>query len=488
LEQLLTDNLNKIHDTALKILDEIGINLLHPEVLDIVAQKGITVSGQKAYFDPHQVMDWVGKAPREFTIHARNPKYDAVIGGNHMTFAPGYGCAQIIGADGSRRDAFLADYIAFAKLTHQSEYFNWNGGILAQPADVPAHQSHLIMLYAAAMHSDKCLLGIPGIGQTVQEIMDLMGILFGGKEALIQKPRILTLINTMSPLQIDEIGLQSMLIAARHRQPMIISPVPATGTTGPISMAGNLAMATAEALAGIAVTQMISEGVPVLFGALSGNADLKTGSMFSAAPVFGIQCRIAAGLARMLKLPSRGNGTLTDAKWVGVQSGYESMMTLLTSLQSRHNFFLHCAGILDSFAAMSYEQYMIDLEIMRRAFRYLQAAEFDEAALSFDVIKNIGPGGEFLTSDDTLQKVRTHAWTSEIDIRDLRPGMTLNDQLQVILHTKLQHMLENYQKPEMDADIQKSLEQYLVNSGIDQKIIDAVNTGNEGNHHDLWQS
>ena len=482
----MKDKLTQIHETALRILKDIGINLLHPEVLEIVAQKGIKVSGQRAYFKPDQVTGWVAKAPRKFTIDARNSKYDSVIGGNRATCAPGYGCAQIIRADGSRRDALLADYIAFAKLTHQSEYFTMNGGILAQPSDVPVHQSHLIMLYAAATLSDKCLIGIPGAGQTVQEIMDMMAVLFGGKAELIKKPRILTLINTMSPLQIDELGLQSMLIAARHRQPMIISPVPATGTTGPISLAGNLAMATAEALAGIAVAQMISEGVPVMFGALSGSADLKTGNMFTASPVFGIQSRIAASLARMFKLPSRGNGTLTDAKWVGVQSGYESMMTLLTSLQSKPNFILHCAGILDSFAAMSYEQYIVDLEIMRRAYRYLQPVEIDEAALSFEVIRKIGPGGEFLTSDDTLEKVRTHAWTSEIDLKDLLPGKTLNDQFLENIHTKLQLMLESYRKPELDQDIQKSLEEYLINAGIDRKIIDTINAAKEGHHHDLW--
>ena len=483
----LKDKLNKIHETALRILNEIGINLLHPEVLEIVAQKGIKVSGQKAYFKPEQVMHWVGKAPQEFTIYARNSKYNAVIGGDHVEFAPGYGCAQIIRADGSRRDAVLDDYIAFAKLTHQCEYFNLNGGILAQPADVPPHKSHLIMLYAAVIHSDKCLLGIPGAGETMQEIMDMMGVLFGGKEAFIQKPRILTLINTISPLQIDELGLQSMLIAARHRQPMIISPCPAAGTTGPISLAGNLALATAEALAGVAVAQMITAGVPVLFGVLAGKANLKTGNPFTASPVFGIQCRMAAGLARMFKLPSSSNGAKTDAKWVSVQSGFESMMSMLASLQSKHNLILHSAGILDSFAAMSYEQYMVDLEIMRRAYCSIQDMDVDEDSLSFDVIKGVGPGGEFLSAMDTLQKVRTHSWSSELSINEQVAGKALNDQLLEIIHMKLHDLLESYQKPELDADIQKRLEEYLVNSGIDRTIIDAVNGAKGRNSDDLWQ-
>ncbi len=483
----MADKLKKIHQAALKILNEIGINLLHPEVLEIVRQKGVKVTAKKAFFNPNQVMDWVSRAPQEFTLYARNPEYNAFIGGDHVEFAPGYGCAHIIGADGSRRDALLADYIALAKLTHQSEYFNLNGGILAQPADVPPHQSHLIMLYAAVIHSDKCLLGIPGAGETMQEIMDMMGVLFGGREALMLKPRILTLINTVSPLQIDGLGLQSMLIAARHRQPMIISPCPAAGTTGPISLAGNLAMATAEALAGIAVAQMISEGVPVLFGVSAGTADLKTANLFTASPVFGIQCRMTADLARMYRLPSRGSGTNTDAKWVGVQSGYESMMSMLTSLQSRHNFILHCAGILDSFAAMSYEKYMVDLEIMRRADRYFRGMEVDEDALSFEAIKEVGPGGEFLTAADTLKKVRTHAWNSELHVNEQTAGNTLNDQFLEAVHMKLQRMLDRYQKPELETEIQKKLEDYLLGAGIERKIIDAINADNAKDHHDLWQ-
>jgi trimethylamine--corrinoid protein Co-methyltransferase len=360
-----------------------------------------------------------------------------------------------------------------------------NGGILAQPIDVPPHQSHLIMLYAALVHSDKCLMGIPGSGKVVQEIMDMAGLVFGGKAAFIQRPRILTLINTISPLQIDELGLQSMLTAARHRQPMIISPIPVAGTTGPISLAGNLAMATAEALAGIAVVQMISEGTPVLFGALSGNANLKTGNLFTAAPEFGIQSRIAAELANKFGLPSRGNGALTDAKWVGVQSGHESMMTMLTSLQSGHDFILHCAGILDGFAAMSYEQYMVDLEIMRRIHRFLRVTEIDEAALSFEVIEAVGPGGEFLTADDTLEKVRTHAWVAGLDINERETGKSLQGQFLENVHLKLQHMLDTYQKPELDADIRKRLEAYLVDAGIDRKIVAAINADNQSNYQDL---
>jgi trimethylamine--corrinoid protein Co-methyltransferase len=484
----LEDQLDKIHKASLKILKDIGINLLDPEVLDIVQQKGVKVSGQRAFFQPEQVMNWVGKAPHTFTLYARNPKYNAVIGGDNVQCSPGYGCAQIIMADGRRRDSLLSDYIAFVKLTHQCEDFNLNGGILAQPCDVPADKSHLIMLYAAILHSDKCLIGMHVAGEKMQEIIDMMTLLCGGKERLIQKPNILMPISILSPLQIDEAGLQSILMAARHGQAINISPAPAAGTTGPISLAGNLALANAETLAGIVITQMVAEGTPVLFGLQGSIADLKTGKILSGSPAFNLQSQYGARLARKYGLPSRGSGNITDANWVSTQSGYESMMSMMVAFQSKVNLIVHSAGILDTFAGMSYEKYMVDLEIIRSVKSFLHGIEISEDNLSFDVIKEVGPGGEFLTTLDTLEKVRTHAWNSELSLNEQMFDRPLNDQFLEIVHRQLQHMLDSYQKPGLDADVQKRLEQYLDQAGVDHKIMDAIKNEEGRDNHDLWQS
>jgi trimethylamine--corrinoid protein Co-methyltransferase len=470
---ILEDNLNKIHETALKILQDIGINLLQPEVLDIVRQKGGKVSGKRAFFQPEQVMHWVRKAPNKFTLYARNPKNNVVIGGDNVELSPGYGCAQIIMADARRRDAQLDDYIAFAKLTHQCEDFNLNGGILAQPCDVPADKSHLIMLYSAILHSDKCLIGMPGAGEKVKEIMDLMALLWGRRETLIQKPRILIPISILSPLQIDEMGLQSMLIAA---------------TTGPISLAGNLALANAETLAGIVIAQMISEGTPVLFGLQGSIADLKTGKILIGSPASALQGQYGARLARKYGLPSRGSGNVTAANWISVQSGYESMMSMLVAFHSKVNLIVHSAGILDNFSGMSYEKFIVDLEIIRSVKSFLNGIEISEDTLSFKVIKEVGPGGEFLTALDTLEKVRTQAWNSELSITEQMIDRPPDDQLLEVLHAKLQHLLDSYRRPELDAGIQKQLEQYLVRAGVDHKIIDAVKNKERRDNDDLWQS
>jgi trimethylamine--corrinoid protein Co-methyltransferase len=171
-----------------------------------------------------------------------------------------------------------------------------------------------------------------------------------------------------------------------------------------------------------------------------------------------------------------------------VQSGYESMMSMLVAFQNNVNLIVHSAGILDTYAGMSYEKFMVDLEIIRNVKSFLHGIEISEDTLSFDVIKEVGPGGEFLTALDTLEKIRTHTWNSELRINEQTLDRSLNDQLLDVMQSKLQHMLDSYQKPELDADVQKQLEQYLVQAGVDRKIIDAIKNKERRDNNDLWQS
>lgn len=468
--------LHRIHDTAIRILEDVGMKLHHPGVLESIRQKGVKVSGNTAYFLRHQVMEWIHKAPEEFTLYARNPEYNAVIGGDHIECMAGYGCTAIIGENGARRDALLDDYITFAKLVHQSEHFHINGGILAQPADVDIDQSSLIMLYAALLYSDKCLMGVSGSSRQIEDVMGLLCLVFGGKDELAQKPRVLIPVSTTSPLQIDEMGLNAILAGVAYRQPIIISPAPAAGTTGPISLAGNLAMATAEVLAATVITQMLGAGTPVIFGLNALGADLRTGNVSIGSPAFALQAAYAARLARRYRLPSRGGGGLNDAKGVSVQSGYESMLTLLTAFQNEINLIIHSAGILDSFAGMSYEQFLVDLEMISMIQFYLNDLDVDKESLSFDVIKEVGPGGAFLTTQDTLLKCRTHSWNPSINFRGPLHGRSLPETIWENIQKRKQNMLAAYRQPGLEPDIQQQLEAYLRSKGISQDLITRIQT------------
>ncbi len=458
----------KIHHTAMRILAEFGVRIGHPEVLALFQDHGIRVSGDRVFFTENQVMDWVGMAPAEFTLHARNPRYNMVIGGERTECAPGYGCPAIIAADGTRRRARLADYQAFAKLVHQSAEFNINGGILAQPTDVDAAHSHLAMLYTAARCSDKCLMGVPGHAAEIETAMGMLAILFGGMASFTEKPHVLTMISTISPLVIDGMALDSILVCARHNQPLMISPAPTAGSTGPIELAGNVALGTAEALAGIAVAQMVKPGVPVLFGLQCNGADLRTANISIGSPVYALLAGHCARLARHYGLPSRAGGATTDAPALTVQSGYESMFSLFSGFENRINLMVHCAGILDRYAGMSYEQFMVDIELIRMARFYRQgiAATTDDD-LGFEVIRDVGPGGQFLTHPDTLRKCRTHSWIPAFGSGRAPAHEKPGDKLLAEIQARCDKMLAGYRRPALAPEIQHDLDAFLTDRGMD---------------------
>jgi trimethylamine--corrinoid protein Co-methyltransferase len=471
----LKNKLMAIHESSMKILENTGIKLQNPEVLKIIREKGVKVLGQTAFFNREQIMKWVSKAPKDFTIYARNPKYNMFIGGENTEYAAGYGCTDIIETDGKRRKAIYSDYLNFLKLVHQCNYFNINGGILVQPLDLDVNQSSLIMIYSTITHSDKCIMGVPARSQNMQKIMDILSIFFGQKD-LMEKPRILILVSTTSPLQISKDTLDMMLISIKYNQPLLISPGPLAGATGPISLGGNIALGNAETLAGIAIAQMIKEGTPVIYALQAEVTDMKTGNNSIGSPGCALQSVYCARLAKMYNLPSRSGGTYNDAKGVSVQSGYESMLAMFTACQEKVNFILHSNGILDGFGAMSYEQFIVDLEIISMIKYYLKDIKIDNNSLAVGLINKVGPGGEFLTTEHTLRNCRTEPWMSKITSRAILQNETEtpNDRILISANKKQKEMIGNYQKPELDKKIKSRLDKYMKSNGIDLGFINKL--------------
>ena len=471
----MKETIEQIHDTALRILHEVGVRFMHQGALQILSEHGIRIAGDKAFFTEDQIMHAISMAPDHFTLSARNSVHDMVIGGTATLCAPGYGCASIVCRDGSVRDALMEDYLTLAKLVHRSCHFKINGGILAQPCDIDPATSHLVMLYAATLFSDKCLMGIPGNQSHMESIMTMMEILFT-KEDLMTHHRILTMISTISPLTIDGMAIESMMVAAGRHQPMIISPAPAAGTTGPIDLGGNLALATAEALAAITFTQLIRPGVPVIFGLQCYGADLRSGNISIGSPAYAIQAAYSSRLAKKYRLPSRGGGAVNDAAAVTVQAGYESMMSMLTAVQNGINLVIHSAGILNNFSAISYEKFMVDLEILDAVRVYMDGITIGENAdLSFEVIKSVGSGGEFLTAPDTLKKCRTHSYQPRIGLRGNRDGRCETTRLFDSMDKALKKLLEAYEPPSIDPAVAKALFTYITGpGGVAPKTVESL--------------
>lgn len=470
----MNTRISRIYTHALDILSRIGIRLRHDGVLDMLKKNGIKTDGDLAVFRPDQIETWIRHAPETFTFRARNDSRSTVVGGDHVNLAPGYGCPTIYRIDGSSRYALLSDYVKFAKLVHESPHFSINGGILAQPSDVPAGLSHMLMIYAALLASDKCLMGMPGNARQMRQMMEIAALVFGGRQEMLGNARILTMVSTISPLLMDDMALSTIQVAAEYNQPLILSPGPAAGTTGPIDLAGNMALATAEALAGIAVAQMFRPGVPVLFGLQCFGADMKTANISIGSPAYALMARHTVELSRFLGLPCRCGGSNTDALCVSPQSGYEGMLSLLTAMENRVNLIVHSAGILDSFAAMSYEKFIMDLEMIDMVTYYLTDFEISDDTLNLDLIKTVGPGGQFLTQPDTMIKCRSRSWSPGIGVRGNRDRNRALDLYYANIDRTIDRMLDNYAKPDLEPSTRAALDRYLIGQGVPEPLLSSV--------------
>lgn len=464
----MEQHIKKIHDASMQVLEKTGMVFLHPRAVEVLKKNGIKVEGNRAYFTEDQVMSWVKKAPESFTVYARNPKYNMTIGGDHINRAPGYGASMIVDADGSQRQSMYSDFIEFAKLYHQSENYKVNGGVLVQPNDIPAEKSLAMMLYATLNYSDKCLSTGTGYAEEVGELMDMLSIVFGGKEDFAKKPRIITIVNVNSPLQLDKSMTETMLTYIDYNQPVVITPGIMGGTTAPVSQAGMMVLNNAEALAVIALAQMVREGTPVVYGGVATPADMRTGAISIGAPERAKLCEWLTQLSKAYGLPCRTGGTQTDAKTVSVQSGYESMMNYFVSHQNKVNYIIHSSGILDAYSCMSFEQFVVDEEIINMVKQYFEPVDFGEDKLATDTIDDVGPGGQFLTTMHTMKNCRTELFSPDISIRGTVNGDP-NKALMKKISKKKEAMLAAYKKPELPENVKLKLDDYMLSRGYDPK-------------------
>ena len=454
-----------IHDAAMEIMRDVGVRIHNPKAVEIFRENGIRVEDNTVYFTEEQVMHWVKMAPESFTLYARNPKFNMTVGGNHINPAPTYGCAFIDDWSGQRRRGTMEDYIKCLKLVQAEESYSINGGIMIQPSDVQEETAAIEMFYATLMYSDKAIMLPTGFKNEMELIFEAACELFGSKENMVEKPGMIALINTVSPLSLDERMLDCLMLSAEYGQPAILCPATMLGATGSLSMAGTLASGTAENLAGIALAQMIRPGTPVVFGIQSTAADMRGGITFAcAAPEGTLMQGFGANMARFYGLPSRGGGCQTDAPVINCQAGYESMLTFVSAYRHGINLVMEAGGVMDSVNATSFEKMVIDFEIIRQVKASFAPIEVNEETLNLEEIKEIGHDGSFVTSDYTLENYRD-LYSPRIGERNAKNA----DYFKESIDKEIARLLKTYDdsRPEADAETMDRVRAVLEKSGTD---------------------
>jgi trimethylamine--corrinoid protein Co-methyltransferase len=274
-------------------------------------------------------------------------------------------------------------------------------------------------------------------------------------------------IGPLTPLKYDARMLGALMEYAAAGQVSLIASLAIAGATGPVTLAGNLALQNAEVLAGIVLAQLVREGTPVIFGGASSNTEMRNGTLSIGSPEMAMNTAATAQMARYYKLPVRGGGAVCDAKSPDAQASYESMMSLSMALTCGINFVLHSAGILESFNCMSYEKFIIDDEMCGMVKRIRRGIEVNPDALALDVIKAVGPGGHFLDKDHTFDHFRTEFYQPRLSNRDdfVTWQTGGSPQSMETANRKYKEILETYEAPVLPADVDKDLQTFIEKLG-----------------------
>src|ERR1700716_1512503 len=458
------EEVEAIHEQAMTILEEIGVDFLHDRARDLFGRAGMKIEDNRVRFDREFVMEMAGKTPPTFPLQARNPARSVVLGGDNVVTAPVYGPPFITDLERGRRGATIEDFNNFDKLAQAIDQIHCAGGTTVEPEDLPLETRHLDMVYSHIRWTDMPFMGSVISEEGARDSIEMSSILFGGRANIEKTPALLALDNVNSPLRYDDRMLGALMTYAEANQPAIVTPFLMAGAMSPMGLAGTIAQQTAEALAGIALIQLIRPGAPCIYGSFMTNIDMQSGSPAFGTPESALGILASAQMARHYRIPFRGGGALTSSKTPDAQAAYESMMCMWPTLLGGGHFVLHAAGWLESALLASYEKFIIDGEAPRMfEWMLVKGLPFDEESFAMDGIREVGPGGHHLGSEHTMRHYRTgfyRPWISSTENYDRwqRMGSRTADR---VANEKWKQLLTDYKDPGIDSGIDEQLKTFI---------------------------
>ncbi|MEO0633442.1 MAG: trimethylamine methyltransferase family protein [Pseudomonadota bacterium] len=462
-EMLNDEALEIIETNAETVLEEIGVNFPdNPRALERWRDAGADVQGDRVRIPRGLARTLCATAPSSYTQHARNPERSVEIGGRNLVLAPVYGPPFVRDTAGGRRYATIDDFRNFVKLGYMSKWLHHSGGTVCEPTDVAVNKRHLDMLHAHMTLSDKPYMGSVTEPSRARDSVEMSKILFGA-DFVDQNAVMTSLININSPMTFDDVMMGALEVYAEAGQGCIVSPFIVGGAMAPVSVAGTLTQVLAEALAGIAYSQLCRAGAPVIMGAFVTSIDMNSG-----APTFGTpeaaHITYGAGqLARRLGLPFRSSGGFCGSKMPDAQAAYESANSLNMGLLSGVNFMLHACGWLEGGLVSSYEKFVMDADQLGALHHLAAGVQVDENAQAMDAIREVGPGGHYLGCAHTQANFKDAFWKS--DLLDYKPFETWEDEgardTAELARLRVEKLLQTYQAPAMDPATRDALDAFV---------------------------
>ncbi len=459
------DELESIHLASLRVLSEIGVDVLHEEARRIMKAHGADMrpGSERVRFDADMLLELVGHAPPEFTLHARNPAHDMRFGGDSLIMAMMGSAPNCSDLDGGRRPGNQADYRNFLRLAQMHNVIGCTGGYPVEPIDIHPSIRHLECIRDLAVLTDK-VFHIYSLGRERNlDGIEMTRIARGiSHEQMLEEPSVFTIINTNSPLKLDVPMMEGIIQMASAGQAVVVTPFTLSGAMAPVTIAGALVQQNAEALAGVAFSQMVRKGAPVAYGGFTSNVDMKSG-----APAFGtpeyMKAQLVGGqLARRYSLPYRTSNTCA-ANTVDAQAAYESVFSLWGVIQGGGNLMMHAAGWLEGGLRCSYEKTILDIDMLQMVAEFLTPLELSEDALAVEAIRDVGPGGHFFGTAHTQARYRNAFYSPIVsDWRNFESWAQAGSPTAIERANRVwKERLAGFEAPAMDAAIREELDAFV---------------------------
>ena len=460
---LSDDHVEHLHRSSLQLLATSGMRVLHDGARQRLAAAGCAVDELIVRFDPEMVEATVALAPSTFTLRARNPEHDLVIGGRNVAFTSVGGPAFVSDSVRGRRPGTHAEQQEYLRLIQALGIVHQEGGGPFEAMDLPPETRHLNLCHSLIRMLDKNWQGIALGRDRASDCIDMAAMALGtDRDGLAERPALLSIVNTNTPLTLDIPMAEGLIELSGAGQAVCITPFTLAGAMAPATLAGALVLQNAEVLAVATLTQLVRPGAPVVYGSFTSNVDMRSGSPAFGTPEYTKAAQASGQLARRYGLPFRSSNT-TAATTVDAQAAYESAMSLWGAIMGGANLVNHAAGWLEGGLTASFEKLIIDAEMLQMMAEYLQPIVVDDDSLGLDAIAAVGPGGHFFGSPHTMERYETAFYSPLVsDWRNFETWFEAGavDATQRA-HVIWKELLEHSESPVLDPAIDEELTAFV---------------------------
>jgi trimethylamine--corrinoid protein Co-methyltransferase len=456
-------DLSRVHEASLKVLKETGVVFHCEEALKIFKTHGAKVDGKIVYFPEKMVESALESCPSTFIWRARNSSKSITVGEGFL-IQPMSGSVYVEDLDSGRRLGNLKDFSNIAKIHHASDVTKFVGGNWGDLFDVKDSERHLYAISEILKSTDKPIFSYSTHGHKARQMLDMVEIAFGTKNGLENNHILGITIAPISPLFFPKDVTQSLIAFAKTNQFVSVIPATIAGVTGPIKPLGTAVLQNIENLAGIVLAQLINPGNPVVYSHGGTTGYMKYASFSTGAPEMMLINMVNVQMALdFYHLPDRSMPAMTESSKVDCQAGYETMQGLLMAMLSGTHFLHESLGCIESIMTTSYEKIIIDEELFSRALHICEGIDTSDAALSVDIIQEVGHTGTYLDHSSTLEHFREN-WIPFVSdwSAPSRSSPSENDEDVLVKANRIwKQRLRNAPESLIDREIDKELRAYI---------------------------